>query len=148
MKEVTADGFEEVQKAITTASGRVFILFTGSKVDGKSWCPDCVKGDTSLCLFDTAAKSKQTYCALNCSLTAEPIVESVVHSAEGKALDATFITCYVGAREYWKDPACPFRTHPAFKLTCVPTLVENGKKVRESIMLQLLDSSEIMLSNL
>lgn len=122
MKEVTADGFEEVQKAITTASGRVFILFTGSKVDGKSWCPDCVK--------------------------AEPIVESVVHSAEGKALDATFITCYVGAREYWKDPACPFRTHPAFKLTCVPTLVENGKKVRESIMLQLLDSSEIMLSNL
>lgn len=48
MKEVTADGFEEVQKAITTASGRVFILFTGSKVDGKSWCPDCVKGKVVL----------------------------------------------------------------------------------------------------
>ncbi|KAK6021503.1 hypothetical protein OSTOST_12824, partial [Ostertagia ostertagi] len=86
-------------------NGRVFVLFTGSKVDGKSWCPDCV--------------------------AAEPTIESVLHSEDAKSLDATFITCFVGGREYWKNPTCPFRTDPAFKLTCVPTLIECGKKVRD-----------------
>ncbi|VDN31955.1 unnamed protein product [Cylicostephanus goldi] len=61
-------------------------------------------------------------------ISAEPVVESIVNGKEGKELDATFVTCYVGAREYWKDPACPFRTDKDFKLTCVPTLLEVGKK--------------------
>ncbi|VDL77048.1 unnamed protein product [Nippostrongylus brasiliensis] len=94
MREVTVNGIEEVKQAIDAASGRIFILFTGSKIDGKT----------------------------------EPVVESVVHSDEGRTLDATFITCFVGARDYWKSPTCPFRTDPAFKLNCVPTLVEYGKK--------------------
>ncbi|ETN74377.1 hypothetical protein NECAME_04056 [Necator americanus] len=62
------------------------------------------------------------------AFAAEPVIESIVNSAEAKSLDATFITCHVGPREYWKDPACPFRTDKDFKLTCVPTLIEIGKK--------------------
>ncbi|KAK6053416.1 hypothetical protein COOONC_09079 [Cooperia oncophora] len=102
MREITVNGYEEVKDALSSADGRVFILFTGSKVDGKSWCPDCV--------------------------AAEPVIESVVNSEDAKSLGATFITCFVGAREYWKDPNCPFRTDPKFKLTCVPTLIEWDKK--------------------
>ncbi|EYC39075.1 hypothetical protein Y032_0677g1437 [Ancylostoma ceylanicum] len=103
MREVIVEGYDAIRKELTSLSGQVFVLFTGSKVDGKSWCPDCV--------------------------AAEPVIDSILHGNEGKSLDATFVTCYVGAREYWKDPACPFRTDKDFKLTCVPTLIEVGKKV-------------------
>ncbi|EYC39077.1 hypothetical protein Y032_0677g1437 [Ancylostoma ceylanicum] len=102
MREVIVEGYDAIRKELTSLSGQVFVLFTGSKVDGKSWCPDCV--------------------------AAEPVIDSILHGNEGKSLDATFVTCYVGAREYWKDPACPFRTDKDFKLTCVPTLIEVGKK--------------------
>ncbi|RCN44153.1 hypothetical protein ANCCAN_09841 [Ancylostoma caninum] len=102
MREVTVEGYDAIRKELTSLSGKVFVLFTGSKIDGKSWCPDCV--------------------------AAEPVIDSILHSSDGKSLDATFVTCYVGAREYWKDPACPFRTDKDFKLTCVPTLIEVGKK--------------------
>ncbi|XGW16067.1 hypothetical protein V3C99_001486 [Haemonchus contortus] len=113
MREVTVNGYEEVNKAISSANGRVFVLFTGSKVDGKSWCPDCV--------------------------SAEPFIESVTHKEDVKSLDATFITCFVGARDYWKDPKCPFRTDPTYKLTCIPTLIECGKKHKRLMEKQLMN---------
>ncbi|KAE9416069.1 hypothetical protein Angca_002317 [Angiostrongylus cantonensis] len=111
MHEVTTNGYDEVRKAMSTAEGRVFVLFTGSKVDGKSWCPDCVM--------------------------AEPIVDSVVKDQAVSSLNATFITCFVGTRDYWKDSACPFRTDPVFKLTCIPTLIEKDKKYKRLLDEQL-----------
>ncbi|KJH46236.1 hypothetical protein DICVIV_07715 [Dictyocaulus viviparus] len=111
MLEVTVNGYNELQKVISTMNGRVFILFTGSKVNGKSWCPDCVE--------------------------AEPVVDSVIKDETFKSLNATFITCFVGAREYWKDPACPFRTDPSLKLTCIPTLLEMNRKHKRIVETQL-----------
>ncbi|EPB68750.1 hypothetical protein ANCCEY_12154 [Ancylostoma ceylanicum] len=93
MREVIVEGYDAIRKELTSLSGQVFVLFTGSKVDGKT----------------------------------EPVIDSILHGNEGKSLDATFVTCYVGAREYWKDPACPFRTDKDFKLTCVPTLIEHKR---------------------
>lgn len=102
------NGFDELSSVLTeldqTAKQPVFILFTGSKdQSGHSWCPDCVKAD--------------------------PVIEQAVD--DGLTDAATFITCFVGPREYWKDPNNPFRTHKELKITSVPTIIKwNAPHIR------------------
>ena len=47
-KEVSVSGFEEFDQAVKENQGKtIFAYFSGSKdAEGKSWCPDCVEGET------------------------------------------------------------------------------------------------------
>lgn len=47
-EEVSVSGFEEFDKAVKDHQGKtIFAYFSGSKdAEGKSWCPDCVEGET------------------------------------------------------------------------------------------------------
>lgn len=47
-KEVSVSGFEEFDQAVKEHQGKtIFAYFSGSKdAEGKSWCPDCVEGET------------------------------------------------------------------------------------------------------
>lgn len=47
-EEVSVLGFEEFDKAVKEHEGKtIFAYFSGSKdTEGKSWCPDCVEGET------------------------------------------------------------------------------------------------------
>lgn len=46
--EVSVSGFEEFDQAVKEHQGKtIFAYFSGSKdAEGKSWCPDCVEGET------------------------------------------------------------------------------------------------------
>lgn len=47
-EEVAVRGYEEFCKAVSERAGKdIFAYFSGDKdAQGKSWCPDCVKGKT------------------------------------------------------------------------------------------------------
>ncbi|EFO25667.1 hypothetical protein LOAG_02819 [Loa loa] len=69
------EGLNELNTLLNGLKCRTVILFTGSKDDGKSWCPDCVR--------------------------AEPIIEKVIEeivSSGDLDTDFTFIECSVGSR--------------------------------------------------
>ncbi|TGZ57282.1 hypothetical protein CRM22_009946 [Opisthorchis felineus] len=98
-KERFADSVEQVEQYTKDALNcqlRVYAFFIGTTdpITGDSWCPDC--------------------------RTAEPIVEEATKKMSEKDL---FIMCEVGDRDHWKTPTNPFRTHPVFKLTEIPTLL-------------------------
>lgn len=102
--QVTADSTASFLALAEEHKGKKIIaLFCGSpdSSSGESWCPDCVK--------------------------AEPVVEKALNKA---ADDVVFVFCVVGDRSRWKDPNCEFRTHPQFRLTAVPTLLEWGTQKR------------------
>lgn len=97
-EEVSVHGYEEFSKAVSERKGKdIFAYFSGNKDgQGKSWCPDCVKG-----------KFKQTYILLgnrndicyisffSSCITAEPVVRGQMsHLPEG----SVFIYCQVGDR--------------------------------------------------
>lgn len=46
-EEVHVRGYEEFSKAVSERKGKdIFAYFSGDKdAQGKSWCPDCVKGN-------------------------------------------------------------------------------------------------------
>lgn len=51
-EEVNVHGYEEFCKAVSERKGKdIFAYFSGDKdAEGKSWCPDCVKGNyNTLC---------------------------------------------------------------------------------------------------
>lgn len=50
-EEVAVHGYEEFSKAVSERKGKeIFAYFSGDKDgQGKSWCPDCVKGTLTLC---------------------------------------------------------------------------------------------------
>jgi len=50
-EEVTVHGYEEFSKAVSERKGKeIFAYFSGDKDgQGKSWCPDCVKGALKIC---------------------------------------------------------------------------------------------------
>uniref|UniRef100_A0A0K0G238 Thioredoxin domain-containing protein 17 n=1 Tax=Strongyloides venezuelensis TaxID=75913 RepID=A0A0K0G238_STRVS len=110
---IVVNGYDELKDAIKSNSGkRIIVLFTGSKNDdGVSWCPDCV--------------------------AAEPIVDEAIQSGLKDKENVTFITCYVGGRDYWKDKENPFRTDEEFKVKCIPTLIEIGVKGKNLVEEQL-----------
>lgn len=109
MKEVVhCSSIEEFQYKLSECEDRLqnrplFVLFTGSKNDstGKSWCPDCT--------------------------AAEPVIDSVLNSLESGYM---LLVCSVD-REPYRTADYAYRTNPAIKLTCVPTLMKwkNGKAV-------------------
>lgn len=49
-EEVNVHGYDEFCQAVSERKGKdVFVYFSGDKdAQGKSWCPDCVKGNVSL----------------------------------------------------------------------------------------------------
>ncbi|CAL2035575.1 hypothetical protein CAEBREN_02755 [Caenorhabditis brenneri] len=108
LKHYTAQGYEAFQETLKSIGKghRVVALFTGSKslTTGESWCPDCV--------------------------VAEPVIDEVIKGADVAGIDVHFVTVFVGNREVWRDPSVGFRTDPALKLTCIPTLLEIGNKAK------------------
>uniref|UniRef100_A0A8R1EPH7 Thioredoxin domain-containing protein 17 n=1 Tax=Caenorhabditis japonica TaxID=281687 RepID=A0A8R1EPH7_CAEJA len=121
LKQYTAQGYDAFQEVLATiGSGkRIVALFTGSKnlSTGQSWCPDCV--------------------------VAEPVVEEVIQTPEVAALDVHFVTVFVGNREVWRDPAVGFRTNPALKLTCIPTLLELNNKAKRLLEGQVANKHQV-----
>ncbi|XP_037088512.1 thioredoxin domain-containing protein 17-like [Pollicipes pollicipes] len=105
--------FEQLHAELSGAGCDVFMLFSGAEdpATGHSWCPDCV--------------------------AAEPVVEKALAAAPD---DAVFVHVSVGSRDFWKDPACVFRTDPRTRLKSVPTLLKLGspERLQEN---QLLDAS-------
>eukprot|EP01083_Nonionella_stella_P194434 717207_1 len=100
---LTCEGFDALTKLLDTVkSKRIFLLFCGSLINGKSWCPDCV--------------------------ASKPVIEQNMKYVN-KDTD-TFITVYVGDLRYWKDKNNPFRTDKRFKVTGVPTLLQYGTQKR------------------
>nr|ADD38068.1 Thioredoxin domain-containing protein 17 [Lepeophtheirus salmonis] len=89
------EGFLSKVKEMEALGGTLAVLFTGSidPSSGKSWCPDCV--------------------------VAEPIVDSVMKDKT----EVHFLRVFVGPRDFWKDPQCPFRTNPDTRLKSIPTLI-------------------------
>ncbi|EFO83442.1 hypothetical protein CRE_03102 [Caenorhabditis remanei] len=108
LKHYTAQGYDGFKQTVETIGKgqRIVALFTGSKIltTGKSWCPDCV--------------------------VAEPVIDQIIKEPPVSETDVHFITVFVGNREVWRDPAVGFRTDPSLKLTCIPTLLEVGKKAK------------------
>ncbi|KAL4003320.1 hypothetical protein ACH3XW_7120 [Acanthocheilonema viteae] len=101
------EGLNELDELLKDVKCRAVILFTGSKDDGKSWCPDCVR--------------------------AEPIIEKVIEeivSSGDTDTDFAFIECGVGLRTDWKDQTNAFRTDERFKLKEIPTLLDYNNKVK------------------
>ena len=49
-KEVSVSGYEEFMQVVEQHSDKtIFAYFSGSKdAEGKSWCPDCVQGETRI----------------------------------------------------------------------------------------------------
>lgn len=48
-EEVNVHGYEEYCKAVAERKGKdIFVYFSGDKDEqGRSWCPDCVKGENN-----------------------------------------------------------------------------------------------------
>ncbi|VDK67286.1 unnamed protein product [Onchocerca ochengi] len=100
------EGFNELNTVLNEHKDRIIILFTGSKNDGKNWCPDCVQ--------------------------AEPIIEKVIEKiVSSDDTDLTFIECGVGQRTDWKDQKNAFRTDERFKLKEIPTLMDYNNKAKK-----------------
>lgn len=70
----------------------LFLLFTGEKVDGKSWCPDCTNS--------------------------EPIIMTSLEEYQPNSVLVTFQV----VRSEYKTQDYVYRTNPAIDLHCVPTL--------------------------
>jgi thiol-disulfide isomerase/thioredoxin len=70
----------------------IFVLFTGEKINGRSWCPDCTRS--------------------------EPIILATL---EEYSPDAILIVISV-KREPYRTQTFPYRLNPIIQLKCVPTL--------------------------
>ncbi|XP_070509018.1 thioredoxin domain-containing protein 17-like [Chironomus tepperi] len=70
------------------------ILFSGEKVDGKSWCPDCNDAD--------------------------PFIDDALKQFGDNTV---FIFVDVGDRTTWKDMKNPFRLDKDTHLSVIPTLI-------------------------
>lgn len=53
-EEVNVHGYDEFCQAVSKRKGKdIFAYFSGDKdAQGKSWCPDCVKGNLIECSLD------------------------------------------------------------------------------------------------
>lgn len=50
-EEVAVHGYDDFCQAVSERKGKdIFVYFSGNKdAQGKSWCPDCVKGNVKNC---------------------------------------------------------------------------------------------------
>lgn len=62
--------------------------------------------------------------------SADPLIEQAVQASSSE--DAVVVRLFVGNREQWKDPSCPFRTDKRTALRSIPTLVKLGGRQRLS----------------
>jgi len=105
MSRKTIDSPAALDKLIDTHSGSepLFLYFVADNVRDteESWCPDC-----------RAAKAP-----INHFIENRPKIQ--------------FFDCLVGQRDAWKARDHPYRLHPKFKITGVPTLMkwQDGKSV-------------------
>lgn len=96
-EEVNVHGYGEFCQAVSDRKGKdVFVYFSGDKdAEGKSWCPDCVKGKFILNLSLNAFTKCFKYVFVCFSFTAEPVVRGqLTHLPEA----SVFIYCQVGER--------------------------------------------------
>lgn len=95
-EEVAVHGYEEFSKAVSERKGKeIFAYFSGDKDgQGKSWCPDCVKGALTIC--SSCAIFFNSHLKLSfLPSAAEPVVRGELsHLPEG----SVFIYCQVGDR--------------------------------------------------
>lgn len=100
---LSCEGMDALDELLSRVKAeRIFLLFCGNTVDGRSWCSDCV--------------------------AAKPIIESNLKYLHPN--NDAFITVYVGERDQWKNPANVFRRDDRFKIQGVPTLFEYGTQKR------------------
>uniref|UniRef100_A0A1L8DCV6 Thioredoxin domain-containing protein 17 n=1 Tax=Nyssomyia neivai TaxID=330878 RepID=A0A1L8DCV6_9DIPT len=95
--EVKLHGYEaflEYIKNLDAKGENINVYFTGDKVDGVSWCPDCND--------------------------AEPYVRKALTQAPANSY---FIYVEVGDRAFWKDLKCPFRTDKNIHISVIPSFV-------------------------
>ncbi|KAL3267884.1 hypothetical protein HHI36_007024 [Cryptolaemus montrouzieri] len=100
VNEQKLKGYENFVNFMNTLDSKgkpVFVYFSGDKVNGESWCPDCIR--------------------------AEPIVREQLKHANPESL---FIYVEVGDRATWKNPQCSFRKDSRTQLMQVPTLMRWG----------------------
>jgi thiol-disulfide isomerase/thioredoxin len=92
---LTHEEFNDLISAIVSENSErpLFLLFSGEKVDGRSWCPDCVR--------------------------AEPILLAALEEYSPTSALVVFL---VKREEYRNQPGYTYRTNPAVLLKCVPTL--------------------------
>lgn len=78
-----------------------FVLFTGSKTNGRSWCGDCT--------------------------AAEPVINAALEEIDG-GCKLLVVDC---PREDYRQQDYAYRVNPKISLRCVPTLMKwtNGKLV-------------------
>ncbi len=109
VKQVDCHEVEQVHAIIQSiettgdSNGKLYVLFTGSKdpQTGKSWCPDCVRG--------------------------EPLIFDGLNQVDD---DVTVVVVHV-VREEYRSPDYILRRDPRINLRCVPTLMkwEKGEAV-------------------
>lgn len=82
-------GYEAFLSLVKTISNsdRINVLFTGTKENGISWCPDCVEGISTL--------KFHIYILIPPTFPAEPFIEKAVETAPA---DSHFIVVEVGNR--------------------------------------------------
>ncbi|XP_037942323.1 thioredoxin domain-containing protein 17-like [Teleopsis dalmanni] len=118
-EQIKVAGYEDFRKTVEDLSKnsktQINIYFTGEKMDGVSWCPDCND--------------------------AEPEVKKALQFAEAESV---FVEVDVGNREFWKDMKNPFRLDNDIKLMVIPTLLRwkrverlDGEQCGKSDLLQM-----------
>lgn len=93
----TCQGMDELNLKLSDINTeRIFLIFYGSLIDNKSWCPDSVK--------------------------AKPFIDENIKYLNNKR--DSLIIVYVGQKPEWKDKSNIFRKDERFKLVGVPTLLQ------------------------
>lgn len=97
----STSNFESLFNECSKSSPTFYVLFTGSKTNGRSWCGDCT--------------------------AAEPVINSALGEIEG-GCKLLVVDC---PREEYRKQDYAYRVNPKISLRCVPTLMKwsNGKLV-------------------
>ncbi|XP_049867115.1 thioredoxin domain-containing protein 17-like [Pectinophora gossypiella] len=89
------DDFVSYTEKIKPDGPDVYFYFSGTKIEGKSWCPDCIE--------------------------AEAVITPYLQELNKNIV---FVYVDVGDMPYWKKADCPFRTDTRTKLMVIPTLIK------------------------
>uniref|UniRef100_A0AC34REA5 Thioredoxin domain-containing protein 17 n=1 Tax=Panagrolaimus sp. JU765 TaxID=591449 RepID=A0AC34REA5_9BILA len=103
-KEV--EGFDALQNALINLDQKnpIIIYFCGDRIDGKSWCPDCVQSDEHI----------------------NSILKDINDGKLQPSSPRTLLTVLVGTREPWKNKENKFRT--VLNVNSIPTFRVYGKE--------------------
>ncbi|KAL3104059.1 hypothetical protein niasHT_029345 [Heterodera trifolii] len=99
----------EVQQQHQQRAQVIFVHLTDSKLpDGKNWCEECANAEP---IVQTCVQRLAS--TLEASSRDEDYEKMAVH----------WVTCHVGARDFWYNPNNPFRRDPQLRLFTIPALV-------------------------